>query len=1379
MKHLFIFCLVILGWMPSFLHAADATLPAVISGAATYGPANTTTANSAGTQITATGAATVKSGKIIINPGTNGFKVALGGALHCQLVPFFPSAPTVSPSPIVGTTGTVSVAAAQWYLGAATVTYSWSKVSGPGSVSFSPNATNAAKTATATFTAGGTYVVQVTATGADGSANSYPLSVTVVMGSAVPTVATAAKASPNPVTGKTTVLSVLGADDGGEAALTYTWATTGTPPAAVTYSANGTNAAKSSTATFTKAGTYSLQCTIKDVGNLTITSTVMVTVQQTATSVAVTPASANVIITKTRQYTALVKDQFGAALTTQPSITWSPASVASGTLSSTGLFTANTTVGGPYTLTATGAGKSGTATVTVVNAAPTVATAAAASPNPTTGTTVLSVLGADDGGEAALTYAWATTGTPPAPVTFSANGTNAAKSSTATLTKAGTYTLQCTIKDAGNLTVTSTVTVTMLEPLFQEIRANADPITVTGTTTRLFASGASVDDPLVTYTWSTVGVVPGPVIYFANGTHAAKNTSVIFSKPGNYIFCLNAVTSWNSYTNGREYVVVNVKQNATSLVVSPPTALVATGGQQTFKAMLRDQFGGVMLDGKVTPSFQWSVSGGGSISTSGVFKASTAGGPFTVKCSVGIRAGSASVTVKNTNEIIQVWLERVSEKINEPTTPTASAATAQFRLCVQNPMQINPLGSPLRYRWNVKLPITGTALGSFPGQSGSTFGADYYAYVLSSGSVRLEQVSPINGIFDFFPEDEIPIGSGSKLYKKNVWVSVRPDYGIPFEGSETITLTIDIPPSSVIIVPEGKQGSVTTTIVETTQGYVNTPPTITTPASANTNPVIPSDINLGYFPLREPVTMSTTLSVAATDNLGDGPLTYAWETVRSPPAPVAFYRVIAGPAFNLLPPQVEVQKVAHGYVTGDVVYFYGTTFSDVNGKSFVITVTGANTFTLNGLRGGLSPFFPASGFMGRQVITAGQKTTLATFSRAGIYTFKVTVTDGEGAKSTSQVVVNVKQAPTPMLKIIPEVITVVEGQQQQFTAIPVDQFGDMIDEWQDPDGGVAGWKPTGWVVSGGGTITNTGLFTAGPTMGGPFKIIASEKKYENLNLYKPSPLPTVFGNILIPSWSCSGQATVSIAKAPVINLTITQPLEGAVITTRPFWAEVSVTGDNVLDEVRLDGAMLKIRPSTPYTGMLMIDPPDGPYTILAEAETIYGTRITTKRTVTVAARPLAVTILSPPDNKVFNQQMVFITVRRPTLTTSITIQGLPAVVSDYEAYKWVRLNSTSNISSTSNTITAVGTDGTRTGQDSAVVVFTPLPGYNPNGDSDGDGVINSIDLFPNDPNESADRDSDGVGDNQDTDPNNPNVSSTLIITNPKKSQTYRSSYNGN
>ena len=68
------------------------------------------------------------------------------------------------------------------------------------------------------------------------------------------------------MTGTTTNLSVLGADDGGEANLTYTWTTTGNPPAVVTFGANGTNASKSTTATFAKAGSYSFQVTIKDAG---------------------------------------------------------------------------------------------------------------------------------------------------------------------------------------------------------------------------------------------------------------------------------------------------------------------------------------------------------------------------------------------------------------------------------------------------------------------------------------------------------------------------------------------------------------------------------------------------------------------------------------------------------------------------------------------------------------------------------------------------------------------------------------------------------------------------------------------------------------------------------------------------------------------------------------------------------------------------------------------------------------------------------------------------------------------------------------------------------------------------------------------------------
>jgi len=362
-----------------------------------------------------------------------------------------------------------------------------------------------------------------------------------------PSVLAAAFATPNPVNGTATSLSVLGGDDGGEADLSYTWAATGTPPAPVNFLVNGTNTAKNTIATFTRAGDYSLQVTIRDTGDLTAISSVNVTVNQRFTSISVSPASASVATGATQQFTATAKDQFGANLIAQPTFTWSVSG--GGTINTNGLFTAGGAPGGPYIVTATSAGTSGTASVTItaVNNPPTVAAAAAASPNPLNGTsTDLSVLGADDGGEANLSYNWASIGSPPAPVTFSANGTNAAKDTVATFTEVGSYSLQVTIRDAGNLTATSNVNVT-------------------------------------------------------------------------------------------------VNQRLATISVAPAGASVATGATQQFTATATDQFG---ADLTIPPIFTWSVSGGGTISASGLFTAGgTAGGPYTVTATSAGVSGTATVSV--------------------------------------------------------------------------------------------------------------------------------------------------------------------------------------------------------------------------------------------------------------------------------------------------------------------------------------------------------------------------------------------------------------------------------------------------------------------------------------------------------------------------------------------------------------------------------------------------------------------------------------------------------------------------------------------------------------------------------------------------------------
>jgi O-glycosyl hydrolase len=177
-----------------------------------------------------------------------------------------------------------------------------------------------------------------------------------------PTVATAAAASPSTVTGTTTALSVLGADNGGESNLNYTWATIGTPPAAVTFSANGANAAKNTTANFTKAGTYNFQVTIMDSGGLSVTSSVSVTVIQTLTAISVSPSAASLTAGNTQQFTATAYDQFGNALSTQPTFNWS---AINGDITSAGLYTAPAT-GTSATVTASSDGKSGTAAVSLL-----------------------------------------------------------------------------------------------------------------------------------------------------------------------------------------------------------------------------------------------------------------------------------------------------------------------------------------------------------------------------------------------------------------------------------------------------------------------------------------------------------------------------------------------------------------------------------------------------------------------------------------------------------------------------------------------------------------------------------------------------------------------------------------------------------------------------------------------------------------------------------------------------------------------------------------------------------------------------------------------------------------------------------------------------
>jgi ELWxxDGT repeat protein len=162
-------------------------------------------------------------------------------------------------------------------------------------------------------------------------------------------------------------LSALGVP--ASAVATYSWKTTSSPTGApaVTFSANGTAAAAQSIATLGKAGAYTFQVTISDgIAAHTITRSVSITVSAVFKALVITPATVTLNRGGKQQFTVAANDQFGLAYSPKPTITWSIVSGgAGGTISSTGYYTAPSSVSGSTTIKASGGGLSTTAKVTI------------------------------------------------------------------------------------------------------------------------------------------------------------------------------------------------------------------------------------------------------------------------------------------------------------------------------------------------------------------------------------------------------------------------------------------------------------------------------------------------------------------------------------------------------------------------------------------------------------------------------------------------------------------------------------------------------------------------------------------------------------------------------------------------------------------------------------------------------------------------------------------------------------------------------------------------------------------------------------------------------------------------------------------------------
>ncbi|MGO8672686.1 MAG: PKD domain-containing protein [Capsulimonadaceae bacterium] len=314
---------------------------------------------------------------------------------------------------------------------------------------------------------------------------------------------TSAAAGPSVVTGNSTSLTVVAAENGSSAGLSVQWTQTSGSTAQITSPTSSTTLV-----TFSTAGACTFGVVVTDPAGMSASASVAVSVTQTATSVAISPATATVALGATRAFTSSVTDQFGAPDST--AATWSIVS-GLGSIDTTGLFHAGS-VPGTSTVQATAGSASATAQVTIPDGAPSIS-ATTVSANPVLGPTAsVAVSATDAAGTSGLTYAWTATG-PQQPVF----ATPAESTSGVTFSAPGSYVLQVVVTNAAGLTATGSVSTTV-------ILSPGAPSVPTAT-----AGSAQV-----TLSWGSVSAATSYGIYRATTSGAEGTTAVAASSGTSY-----------------------------------------------------------------------------------------------------------------------------------------------------------------------------------------------------------------------------------------------------------------------------------------------------------------------------------------------------------------------------------------------------------------------------------------------------------------------------------------------------------------------------------------------------------------------------------------------------------------------------------------------------------------------------------------------------------------------------------------------------------------------------------------------------------------------------------------------------------------------------
>jgi len=156
----------------------------------------------------------------------------------------------------------------------------------------------------------------------------------------------------------------------------------------------------------------------------------------------------------------------------------------------------------------------------------------------------------------------------------------------------------------------------------------------------------------------------------------------------------------------------------TTITVAPASASVRTSATQQFTATGYDQYGQPV---NPQPSFSWSVTGGGTISASGLFSAAaTPGGPFTVTATSGVVSGKASVTVTTAPADFSLSVSPASQTVRRGNTASYTVTVHPsngFSGAVTLSLSGQPSGATVNFTPN---PATSTSTLTIKTQSNTT-----------------------------------------------------------------------------------------------------------------------------------------------------------------------------------------------------------------------------------------------------------------------------------------------------------------------------------------------------------------------------------------------------------------------------------------------------------------------------------------------------------------------------------------------------------------------------------------------------------------------------------------------------------------------------------